>query len=121
MIFHGDHHKQIHQHPNKKWHWNNLLLVNDTIKSTIDLWITEVIPTSIISLIFSAPWLIISYYIWAAFLQESLEHNRTINLPPLSAGRWHLVHHKYPNKNFGFPFRIWDNIFDTHEAPDKNI
>jgi len=39
---HWDHHKYVNLN-DTGWKFNNLLLFNDTWKSTADLWITEVI------------------------------------------------------------------------------
>lgn len=109
---HWDHHKYVNLH-NTGWKLNNLLLFNDTWKSTIDLWITEVIPTLIFSLVTGHYWVFGFYYIWAAFFQEELEHNKKINFYPFTFGRWHLYHHRTPNKNFGLFFPFWDKIFRT--------
>ena len=95
------------------WHWNNLFLFNDDWPSTIDLWFTEVIPTIIFSWITGQWWIAIFYYVWAAFLQEPLEHRRGFNLPLLTCGEWHLKHHRRPDKNFGLFFPVWDRIFGT--------
>ena len=42
---HSDHHKYINTTGGTQWHWNNCFLFNDTWLSTLDLWITEVVPT----------------------------------------------------------------------------
>jgi sterol desaturase/sphingolipid hydroxylase (fatty acid hydroxylase superfamily) len=111
---HWDHHKYVNLN-DTGWRWNNLFLFNDTWKSTIDLWITEVIPSLIFSIVTGHYWVIVFYYIWAAFLQEELEHNKKINLYPITTGRWHLVHHRTPNKNFGLFLPFWDKIFRTEQ------
>lgn len=109
---HADHHGYINNN-STKWHWSNLFLYNDTWTSTLDLWITEVIPTLVFSYLTGHWWITVFYYLWAAFLQESLEHNKKINLYPLTFGKWHLVHHKYPKSNFGLFFPFWDKLFST--------
>lgn len=96
-----------------KWHWSNLFLFNDNVSSTIDLWITEVIPTIIFCVIFQDWLILIFYYFWAALIQESIEHNPDFNIPLLTSGRWHLQHHKSPY-NYGLFFPIWDMIFGTY-------
>jgi len=111
---HWDHHKYVNLN-DTGWRWNNLFLFNDTWKSTIDLWITEVVPSLIFSIVTGHYWVIVFYYIWAAFLQEELEHNKKINLYPITTGRWHLVHHRTPNKNFGLFLPFWDKIFRTEQ------
>ena len=88
-------------------------MFNDDWPSTIDLWITEVIPTVIFSWITGQWWITVFYYLWAAFLQEPLEHKRGLNLPLLTCGDWHLKHHIRPDKNFGLFFPVWDKIFGT--------
>lgn len=115
--FHNDHHavinRAIKRNERQKWHWNNLFLVNDNLKSTVDLWLSEVLPTVMYSLIVGTPWILV-YYIWAAFLQESLEHKVGLNLPILTAGDWHLRHHKYPSTNFSLFVPFWDRVFKTN-------
>ena len=109
---HLHHHKFILSHPTK-WHWNNLLLFNDDWTSTADLWITEVIPTLIFSIVTGQYWILIFYYVWAAFIQESIEHNPKINIPMITSGRWHLLHHR-SSYNYGLFFPIWDILFKTN-------
>jgi sterol desaturase/sphingolipid hydroxylase (fatty acid hydroxylase superfamily) len=101
-----------------KWHWNNLFLFNDNWTSTLDLWLTEVIPTIIFSVITGQYWLCVFYYIWAAFFQESIEHNSNFNLKGFTSGQWHLIHHRQPNKNYGLFFPVWDILFGTYKRVD---
>lgn len=116
LRFHADHHRFINQSNGKnKWELNNLLLYNDTIKSTTDLWLTEVVPTLLFSLITGQWWIAIFYYIWAAFFQEYLEHNNKINFPFFTFGKWHLLHHRNPTNNFGLIFPLWDYVFKTNK------
>ena len=114
---HLDHHsyisKRIQEGKLIKWHWSNLFLFNDTWTSTLDLWITEVVPTLIFSLITGQWWISIFYYLWAAFIQESIEHNPNINLYPLTSGKWHLVHHRNSKRNYGLFHPFWDRLFNT--------
>lgn len=114
--YHYDHHYYISNKGSNGWHWNNLFLFNDTWKSTIDLWITEVIPTLVFSFFTNQWWIFIFYYFWAALVQEIIEHNQKFNLYPfLTSGKWHLIHHQDSNKNFGLFFPIWDILFNTYE------
>jgi sterol desaturase/sphingolipid hydroxylase (fatty acid hydroxylase superfamily) len=116
LKYHADHHLFINKTGKKsKWEFNNIFLFNDTKKSTIDLWISEVVPTIIFSIITGEWFIFLFYYIWAAFFQEYLEHNDHVNVPLFSFGRWHLVHHKIPNNNFGLFFPVWDIIFKTNK------
>lgn len=112
-LLHLHHHKFILEHTTK-WHWNNLFLFNDDWTSTIDLWITEVIPTLLFSLVTGQWWLFLFYYVWAAFIQESIEHNSKINIPMITSGRWHLIHHR-SSYNYGLFFPIWDILFGTNK------
>jgi len=111
---HWDHHKYINQHETS-WHWSNLFLFNDTWISTLDLWISEVIPTIIFSWVTGQWWIAIFYYAWAAFFQESLEHNKKVNWYPFTSGQWHLIHHRHMNKNFGLFIPLWDRLFATEK------
>jgi sterol desaturase/sphingolipid hydroxylase (fatty acid hydroxylase superfamily) len=118
--FHIDHHrfviKQLDNNFNLlNWHWNNLLLFNDNWNSTIDLWLTEVLPTIVFSILIGQYWILFFYYIWAAFLQESIEHNPRFNLFLFTSGKWHLLHHRHWNKNYGLFFPIWDIVFSTYK------
>lgn len=116
--YHQDHHWYITKNGKSQWEWNNLLLYNDTWRSTADLWITEVIPTIIFVAITGQWWIAIFYYIWAAFLQEVIEHNPNFSIYPwLTSGRWHLIHHRKQKRNFGLFFPIWDILFKTHQRP----
>jgi hypothetical protein len=78
--FHIQHHKVINS-KETKWHWNNVLLYNDDIKSTIDLWITDVIPTLIFCYFTGQWWIFFVYYFFqsqaglqmlGAYIQQSL-------------------------------------------------
>ena len=110
--YHFNHHKVVNAE-NIQWNWNNLLLYNDTKESTIDLWLTEVIPTCILSYLTGQWWLIIFYYLWASLIQERIEHNKNFDMPILTSGKWHLKHHNDGNYNFGLFTPLWDKIFKT--------
>lgn len=114
---HAHHHSYINQSGSKSnWEFNNLLLFNDNWPSTLDLWITEAIPTVIFAWITGAWWIAVFYYVWAAFLQELLEHRSKFDFYPFTAGEWHLDHHRHPKYNFGLFVPVWDGIFGTEHA-----
>lgn len=114
---HRDHHKFININGKTTWHWNNLFLFNDTWTSTADLWITEVIPTVIFSWITGHWWLSVFYYLWAALIQEVVEHNPKFDMYPfLTSGRWHLVHHRDSTRNYGLFLPVWDLLFGTYKS-----
>lgn len=114
---HLDHHRYVLQH-NVGWHWSNLFLFNDNLKSTLDLWITEVIPTLIFSYATGQWWISIFYYLWAALIQESIEHNKDFDLPILTSGKWHLLHHR-SKCNYGLFTPVWDIVFRTYKSVHK--
>ena len=117
--FHMDHHKQVTNQTINGLSWKNAFLWFDSKESTIDQWLTEVIPTIVISSIAGHWWLFVAYYIWAAFIQEAVEHNKKINLYPfITSGKWHLIHHDYANKNYGVFVPIWDIVFRTRKKLD---
>lgn len=97
-----------------RWHWSNLFLFNDDWTSTLDLWITEVVPTLLFSLVTEQWWISIFYYVWAAFIQEMIEHNKHVNFPVLTSGKWHLMHHR-GEVNYGLFTPLWDIIFGTYK------
>ena len=111
--YHFNHHKVVNT-DTIKWKWNNLLLYNDTWYSTIDIWLTEVLPTCIISYITGQWWLVIIYYFWASLLQERIEHNRNFDIPILTSGKWHLIHHIHGSYNYGLFTTLWDRVFKTN-------
>jgi sterol desaturase/sphingolipid hydroxylase (fatty acid hydroxylase superfamily) len=111
---HWDHHRYVNRHE-ISWRWTDVFLFNDTWTSTLDLWISEVIPTLIFSWITGQWWIAVFYYGWAAFLQQSLEHSKKIDIYPFTSGRWHLTHHKHMNKNYGLFIPLWDRLFFTEK------
>jgi sterol desaturase/sphingolipid hydroxylase (fatty acid hydroxylase superfamily) len=110
---HWNHHRYISLKNPTGWKWNNLFLYNDTNKSTLDLWITEVVPTLLFSYFTGHWWIFCFYYIWAAFIQERIEHDPNIDFYPFTSGRWHLIHHKNFKKNYGLFHPFWDRLFRT--------
>lgn len=115
--FHLDHHRHILSN-HTTWHWNNLFLVNDNLRGTIDLWLTEVIPTLVFSCVTGEYWIFVFYYLWAALIQETIEHNKDFDLPLLTSGKWHLIHHR-SNYNYGLFFPVWDILFGTYKRVHK--
>ena len=114
---HADHHRYVIRNT-VKWHWSNLFLYNDTWLSTLDLWISEVIPTMVFAYFFGI-WIFALYYVWAAFVQERIEHNENFDWYPfLTSGKWHMIHHKHSKVNYGIFFPIWDIMFKTYEQFD---
>lgn len=114
MYYHSDHHYQVYMKRSGKWKPTFLLTYIDSYKSTVDAWLTEYIPTIIFCYITGAWWIAILYYLWAVTFNELLEHNDKIDLYPFdTSGKWHLVHHEHPNKNYGLVTPIWDIIFGT--------
>lgn len=113
---HADHHVHVHQ-DKVGWSWKNLILYVDSPKSTADQWITEVIPTLMFCALTGAWWIGAFYYVWAAFIQEAIEHNQSFNwYPYLTSGKWHLIHHSHPTKNYGVFTPLWDKLFGTFKA-----
>lgn len=119
--FHLDHHRVVDKGEIRGFHWTNVLLYFDNFESTVDQWLTEVVPTIIFCLITGSWWIAIFYYVWAAFIQEQVEHEYDFNLMPfITSGRWHLLHHDDKDKNFGFLTFIWDRLFETEKKLDDN-
>jgi sterol desaturase/sphingolipid hydroxylase (fatty acid hydroxylase superfamily) len=117
--FHMDHHKVVNK-GGMGWHWSNLFLFNDTWKSTVDLWITEVVPTLVFSAVTGEWWIAVFYYVWAAFIQEGVEHNPDFDILWLTSGKWHMAHHRRSRYNFGVFIPLWDILFGTYaETPQS--
>jgi sterol desaturase/sphingolipid hydroxylase (fatty acid hydroxylase superfamily) len=98
------------------WKWNNIFLYNDTWDSTVDFWITDVIPTVLFVLITGQLWFGIAYYLYSALLQERVEHNPRFSYYPFTPGQWHLDHHSTATQNYGIWFPVWDIVFGTNYA-----
>jgi|APCry1669189665_1035243.scaffolds.fasta_scaffold11638_4 sterol desaturase/sphingolipid hydroxylase (fatty acid hydroxylase superfamily) len=112
--------KRIHLHHHRyalstkiKWHWSNLFLFNDNWIGTLDFWFTEVIPNIFFCYFFNVWWLFLLFWIYAGIIQERLEHDSKIDFPLFTAGKWHLLHHRMYNCNFGLYITLWDKIFQT--------
>lgn len=115
--FHREHHRFVRENE-IVWHWSNIFLWNDNFKSTIDYWTTEVIPTLIFSMLTEQYWIMFCFYVYAAFIQERLEHNKNFSLYPFyTSGKWHLLHHTNYPCNFGIITPLWDFIFRTGKRP----
>lgn len=119
--FHEDHHRVVFQHQYEgqamQWSPMNFLLWNDTGKSTVDLWFTEVLPTLLFCWVFHCWWILAGYYVWAAIFQESNEHDPNVHWPGYMHGRPHLEHHEDPTVNYGFSTPLWDRLFHTYREP----
>lgn len=110
---HDEHHRLVANGIEYQPNWKNYFLYLDNWKVTVDNWIIEVIPTLIFSYL-TGYWIFsIGHYIWTAFMQEYLEHNRYIDLYPLTTGKWHMNHHIEKNCNYGLFIPIWDKVFGT--------
>ena len=110
---HIDHHHQVDASA-VGFHWTNMFLFFDSWRSTLDQWFTEVGPVLLVSWLWGTWVLAFAYYVWAAFIQEHVEHDPKFDWYPwLTSGRWHLKHHKYPGCNFGVFHPLWDKLFGT--------
>jgi hypothetical protein len=57
------------------------------------------------------------YYVWAALIQEIIEHNPKFDLYPfLTSGKWHLIHHHNTSVNYGLFIPVWDMLFGTFKS-----
>lgn len=117
-LCHANHHAFVNGNLKKgsvnTWAWGNLLLLNDNFKGTVDLWTTEVIPTVLFCAGTGHWWVLVFYYVWAALVQEAIEHNPKFDTPLILSGRKHLLHHKDATTNFGLFFPVWDKMFNTY-------
>ena len=119
--YHSDHHRYITENWNNElenptgWNWTDVFLIEDTWKSTVDLWLTEVIPTILYSSITGQWWILVMYWLWSSMIDEVIEHNPKFNVPFIAAGKWHLSHHIRDSVNFGLHTPLWDVIFRTNK------
>ena len=91
----------------------------DDWNSTLDIIVTEIIPTLIFCYFTGQWWIFGVYYVWTAFIQEWFEHNPKFDMLPFSAGKTHLVHHKIWRANYSLFFPIWDIVFRTYVSAKK--
>jgi sterol desaturase/sphingolipid hydroxylase (fatty acid hydroxylase superfamily) len=42
------------------------------------------------------------------------EHDEQFNIPLLTSGKWHMIHHRSKH-NYGLFFPIWDIVFNTYK------
>lgn len=111
---HLGHHRFIATNPPPQWHWSNLFLFQDDWPSTVDVWVTEIIPTLIFCWITGAWWIAVFFYLWSALIQESIEHSPMFDRYPwFTSGRWHLMHHSNGKCNYGIFITVWDRLFGT--------
>jgi len=114
--YHLGHHQFIVKNE-PTWHWTNIFIFQDNKVSTIDVWLTEIIPTLLFCYITGQWWIAVIFYIWSAFIQEAIEHNRKFNIFPIStSGKWHLVHHFSGPYNYGIFHPFWDMLFRTYKT-----
>lgn len=119
--------KQIHWHHHRyvtdqqpQWMWQNIFLFSDDWMSTLDIIVTEIIPTLVFCYFTGQWWVFGIYYVWTAFIQEWIEHNKNFNIWPFSAGKFHLNHHSNWRYNYSLFFPIWDYVFGTAKPVESN-
>lgn len=117
--WHSAHHAQVDENATG-WNWKNLFLWIDNKESTLDQWAIEIVPTFVFAWLTGAWYIALFYYVWAAFLQEWVEHNPNIDLPILTSGKYHLCHHNDQTRNFCVFIPAWDYLFDTYAYHKKS-
>lgn len=108
-----------------KWPgWRSFVLWFDDLKSSLDVWITLILPAVLVSLLFPTTHfaVLIFVYFYEVFLSEhNLDHNPEITgfvTRVLAIGQYHLTHHHYPKYNYGLYLTIWDIVFVTTRQKD---
>lgn len=113
---HKEHHRYVVRSKEYGIALKHLLLIHKSKDYTIDLWITEVIPTIVFSLLTGQIWILVVYYIWAALLQTTVKYDTNFDVFPITWGNWTLLHYRYNTKNFGSVFSLWDRLFKTNKG-----
>lgn len=116
--YHWAHHKAVNN-LEIKWFWQMIFLYQEDWDSTVDLILTELLPTLVFCLITGQWWIMIFWYLWTAFIQEHIQHNPRISSLPLMAGKPHLVHHGDARYNYSVFSPTWDIIFRTYKPYKK--
>lgn len=108
-----------------KWPgWRSFVLWFGDLQSTLDVWITLIIPAIVVSILFTQTHftVLIGVYLYEVFLSEhNLDHNPEITGPitrVLAIGQYHLTHHHYPKYNYGLYLTLWDIVFITTRPKD---
>jgi len=101
-----------------QWDWKNIFLWTNDFGETMDLWVTEGIPTLAFCTVTGHWWIFVWWWIWAGLIEQFIEHNPKFDVPFLSAGKHHLQHHKYYNVNYSTFFPLWDWVLGTYK--DRN-
>ena len=113
---HKEHHRYVVRSKESGIALRHLLLVHKSKDYTIDLWITEVIPTIVFSLLTGQIWILIVYYVWAALFQTSTKYDSNFDVFPITWGSWTLLHYRHNSNNFGSVFSLWDRLFKTNKG-----
>jgi|Laugresbdmm110sd_1035091.scaffolds.fasta_scaffold132998_2 sterol desaturase/sphingolipid hydroxylase (fatty acid hydroxylase superfamily) len=113
---HKEHHRYVIRNKGSGIALRHLLLIHKSKDYTIDLWITEVVPTILFSLVTGQVWILIVYYIWAALFQTSVKYDVNFDIFPITWGAWTLLHYRHNSNNFGSIFTIWDRLFKTNKG-----
>jgi len=113
---HNEHHRYVMR--NKDWYikWEDLYLSRGNNKVTVDLWITEVIPTLLFCAVTGHWWIFGLYYGWSAFYEKTTKYNRDVDVFLVTWGMWTLTHYRRTTLNFGGIFSLWDMIFKTNRG-----
>ncbi|MEJ0062639.1 MAG: sterol desaturase family protein [Alphaproteobacteria bacterium] len=122
-INHKPHHQiKYDEHtPVMVYDWREFIFWFGTWKQTLDVWITDTIPTILAACIIGgAGWYILAFhYFYHVFLSGGLlEHNVKIKGPItriLACGQFHMQHHRKFDRNFGFVIGLWDYVFRTYD------
>lgn len=110
-----------------KWPgWKAYFLWFDDLASSLDVWITLILPAILVSLVFpqSHFTVLALVYLYEVFLSEhNLDHNPEIDGPIthiLAVGQFHLTHHHYPKYNYGLYLTLWDLVFVTAQPSSSD-
>ena len=64
---------------------------------------------------------LVSNFVYYGLLHHSQHHSRLKVRYFLSTRSHHLIHHHFPDRNFGLTMTLWDRVFGTHYLSARDL
>ena len=64
---------------------------------------------------------LVSNFVYYGLLHHSQHHSRLKVRYFLSTRSHHLIHHHFPDRNFGLTTTLWDRVFGTHYLSARDL
>lgn len=118
---HAEHHKTVYgDHTPIIAHWTVWLFWFGNIKHSLNVYLTITLPAVLAAIICQTWWVLVIHYFYEVICADGLvDHNDKLTGKVwafFGVGSWHMDHHRYPLKNYGFGLSIWDKIWGTEKC-----